>query len=191
MPKIHPNPSADSADSADLVSVVPVSAASAAVPKPRLRRESTLDRIHALSDSQRVLAETFRPLSTPTLVKCLIWTLGTCISMQLLFAVPYAQNERSLNSTAIRGMLIGIPVAYFEAGLFMTEIAILVRGAFHWRFVLSIPISVCCALAFAFVPVGDSLLGLCSVAFLAVAATYLLAHHGRTPAADRRAENAL
>jgi hypothetical protein len=104
----------------------------------------------------------------------LIWTLGTCISMQLLFAVPYAQNERSLNSTAIRGMLIGIPVAYFEAGLFMTEIAILVRGEFHWRFVLSIPISVCCALAFAFVPVREALLGLCSVAFLAPAATYLL-----------------
>jgi hypothetical protein len=104
----------------------------------------------------------------------LIWTLCTCASLQLLFAAPYAQNERSLNSTAIRGVLIGIPVAYFEGGLFMTEIAIVIRGGFHWRFALSVPISVGCALAFAYVPVGDAQLGLVSVAFVATAVTYLL-----------------
>jgi hypothetical protein len=33
------------------------------------------------------------------------------------------------------------------------------RGGFHWRFALSVPITISVALAMAFIPVGDAMLG--------------------------------
>jgi hypothetical protein len=97
----------------------------------------------------------------------------------LLVGVPYAANERRTDAnpvlqTAIRGLIVGI-WAYFQLGpVFIVNTAITVRGAFHRRFLLSLPLTLGPAVGVAFIPADGLMLGSVSIVLLTVGIGFVL-----------------
>jgi hypothetical protein len=84
--------------------------------------------------------------------------------LQLLVAAPYGANERSGSNAGVRGFLVGVMFWGFAIGpCYLATFCVIVRGSLHWRFALSIPITVGVSVGAAFVPVGDSMLGFLSI----------------------------
>jgi hypothetical protein len=97
----------------------------------------------------------------------------------LLVGVPYAANERMTDANpilqkAMRGFIIGI-WDYFATGpMFLGVAAILSRGSFHPRFLLSLPFTIGSAVGAAFIPVDDLPLGITSIWLVAFGISYLM-----------------
>jgi hypothetical protein len=132
-----------------------------------------------LSDPERHLAFTLRPLGQPRTYYSLLTTLVVCTLLMLLVAVPSAVNERMNDAspmlqTAIRGLIVGI-WAYFLLGpIFLVNAPITVRGGFHRRFLLSLPLTLGPAVGVAFAPVDGSTLGIISIVLLTVGIGFVL-----------------
>ncbi len=111
-----------------------------------------------LNDAQRAVARTFRPIAIPRLWSSLLATLVFVTCHQCIVAL-YAANERSGGRPAIRGLVVGLAASFVIGPNSMCGASMTSRGGFHWRFALSVPITIGVALATAFVPVGDATLG--------------------------------
>jgi hypothetical protein len=118
--------------------------------------------------------ESFAPLTVPELHWSVAWMLFSCGLLQLVVAVPYAANERTLCSPALRGVLVGIYVSFFMVPNFLVNAPILVRGEFHRRYFLCIPITVSIAVGAAYIPVGDDLLGFVSIGLVCVLLSFVV-----------------
>jgi hypothetical protein len=132
-----------------------------------------------LSDTERNLAFTLRALSRPRTYYSLLATLVVCTLLMLLVGVPYAVNERMTDAspmlqTAIRGLIVGIWVYFFALGVFLVIAPISVRGGFHPRFLLSLPLTLGPAVGLAFIPVDGSTLGIISIVLLTIGISYTL-----------------
>ena len=108
-------------------------------------------------------------------------TLVVCTLLMLLVAVPYAANERMTDAnpvlqTAMRGriMIVGI-WTYFALGpIFLVNAPTIVRGGFHPRFLLSLPLTLGPAVGVAFIPVDGSTLGFVSIALPTLGISFVL-----------------
>jgi hypothetical protein len=164
------------AEDAAFVQVVPAGASCAERPA---RRPSTVSRFKTLSDTERHLAFAVRALSQPRTRYSLLTTLVVCTLLNLLVGVPYAVNERMTDAspmlqTAIRGLIVGV-WAYFALGPMYFVIApVTVRGNFHSRLLLSLPLTLGPAVGTAFIPVDGSTLGIISIALLTVVLSWAL-----------------
>jgi hypothetical protein len=177
MAQVAPALSEGTEDSA-FVPVIPAGASSVNKSKSA-RRLSTVSRCENLSDTERHLAFTLRALGQPRTYYSLLATLVVCTLLMLLVGVPYAANERRTDAnpvlqTAIRGLIVGI-WAYFQLGpVFIVNTAITVRGAFHRRFLLSLPLTLGPAVGVAFIPVDGLMLGSVSIVLLTVGIGFVL-----------------
>jgi hypothetical protein len=144
-----------------------------------LRRQSTLTRFAGLSELKKTEARTFRSLGQPLTRYSLLTTIAVCTALVLLVGVPYAANERTADAnpvlqTAMRGLIVGI-WAYFMLGpAFLVNAPTLVRGGFHPRFLLSLPLTMGPAVGVAFIPVDGSTLGVVSIVLLTVGFGFVL-----------------
>jgi hypothetical protein len=96
-----------------------------------------------------------------------------------LVGVPYAANERVTNAnpvlqTAMRGLIVGILLLFLLGPIFLVIAPTLVRGGFHPRFLLSLPLTLGPAVGVAFIPVDGSTLGFVSIALLAAGISFFL-----------------
>ena len=133
-----------------------------------------------MSQHQQVLSSNFRPVVQPRVLYSVSSTLLVCTLIQLLFAAPFAANERRTAgaSTALRGLLLGILASFINGPVFLVNSPILTRGGFHRRFLLSLPITLGAATGAAFIPSsteGGSTIGLLSITQLTVLLTYAVA----------------
>ncbi len=102
-----------------------------------------------------------------------------CTLLGLLVGVPYAANERTADAnpvlqTAIRGLIVGV-WAYFALGpIFLVNAPTLIRGGFHPRFLLSMPLTLCPAIGLAFIPADGSTLGFVSIGLPTVGIGFVL-----------------
>jgi hypothetical protein len=167
---------AEGTEHAAFVQVVPAGAGSV---ERSVRRQSTVSRSQKLPDSERHLAFTLRALSQPRTRYSLLTTLFLCTLLMLLVGVPYAMNERlndasPMLQTAIRGLVVGI-LEYFPLGpTILVNAPTIVRGGFHPRFLLSLPLTLGPAVGAAFIPVDGSTLGIISIVFLTHGIGYTL-----------------
>ncbi len=154
--QVAPAP-AEGTEDAELLPVVPAGASS--VDRP-VRRQSMMSRFKKLSDTERNLAFALRALGQPRTAATrysLLATLVVCTLLMLLVAVPYAVNERMNDArpvlqTAIRGLIVGIWVYFMLGPTFLVIAPITVRGGFHRRFLLSLPLTLAPAVGVALSP---------------------------------------
>jgi hypothetical protein len=138
-----------------------------------LRRPSTLARYAGLPEIKKDEARTFRPLGQPRIRQALLATIVVCALLMVLVGVPYAANERVVNAppvaqTARRGLIVGTWLYVFLAPIYLVNAAAIVRGGFHPRFLLSLPLTLGPAVGVAFIPVGGSTLGFVSIVVLTI-----------------------
>jgi hypothetical protein len=138
---------------------------------PTLRRQSTLPRYAGLPEFKKTEARTFRSLGQPLTRYSLLTTIVMCTLLVLLVGVPYAANERMANEnkvlqTAMRGLIVGLWMYFLLGPIFLGLAPTLVRGGFHPRFLLSVPLTLGPAVGVAFIPVDGSTLGVMSIASL-------------------------
>jgi hypothetical protein len=140
-----------------------------------------VSRFKKLSDTERHLAFALRALSKPRARTSysLLATLVVCILLMLLVGAPYAANERMTDANpmlqiAIRGLIIGVWVYLLVGTTFIVSAPILVRGSFHPRFLLSLPLTLGPAVCVAFIPVDGSTLGILSIALLTTGISFVL-----------------
>ncbi len=91
----------------------------------------------------------------------------------------YAANENREGGswemrTALRGMIGGIGTLSFLGPIIMIISPILVRGEWHRRYMLCIPIQLLVGIGGSFIPLGDSTLGVVSITMFTFAASYLV-----------------
>jgi hypothetical protein len=143
------------------------------------RRQSTSSRFEGLSQDEKHQALAFRALVQPRTRYSLLATLVVCALLVLLVGVPYAVNELMAGAspmlqTAMRGLIVWI-WAYFILGPMNFGFApTLVRGGFHPRFLLSVPLTLGPAVGVAFIPVGGSTLGIISIALSTLGIGFVL-----------------
>lgn len=135
-----------------------------------------------MSQHQQILSSDFRPFGKPRVFYSVSSTLLACMLIQLLFAAPFAANERSSEaggpSTALRGLLLGILVCFVIGPVFLVNSPVLTRGGFHRRFFLSLPITLCAAIGAVFIPsymIEGSTIGVIPIAQLTIFLTYVVA----------------
>jgi hypothetical protein len=121
------------------------------------------------------LAFGFRPLVSPSTRYSLLATLAVCILLQLVVGAPYAANERAADaSPALRGLIVGILLYHAIGPTSLLSAPTLVRGSFHRRFLLSLPITLAVSVAVAFIPLEGSTTGIISIQLIAYGLAYIL-----------------
>ena len=176
MAQVAPAP-AEGTEDATFVQVMPDGEATARVSSSR--RKSLKPRFDGLSDAEKSLAFTLRALGQPITNFSLLTTLIVCTLLTLLVGVPYAANERVTDAnpmlqTAVRGLIVGIWLYFIIGPMFLLNASTLVRGGFHLRFLLSLPLTLGPAVGVAFIPVDGSTLGIISVWFLTLGIGYVV-----------------
>ncbi len=148
-------------------------------PIARVSWQSTKPRFDGLSDPEKNEARTFRALGQPRTRHALVSTFGACTLLMLLVSVPCAATERMADANpmlqkAMRGAIVGV-LAYFALGpIFLGFAPTLVRGGFHPRFLLSMPLTLCPAVGAAFIPADGSTLGFVSIGLLSLGIGFIL-----------------
>jgi hypothetical protein len=127
----------------------------------------------------KALAFGFRPLVSPRHRYSALAMLFVCTLLQLIVGAPYAANERAGDSSptsrsALRGLIVGTLVYFLIGPIFVINAPILVRGGFHPRFLLSLPITLGVSVGASFVPVDGSTLGIVSIASLALGVAFVV-----------------
>jgi hypothetical protein len=124
------------------------------------------------------LAFAFRPFVAPDTRCSLPTTLAICAQLQLTVGVPYAANECRAFApavrTALRGLIVGICACFTIGPMFLVNAPTLVRGGFHRRYLLSVPITLIVAVGVAFIPIDGSTLGIIPIGVLTVALSFVL-----------------
>jgi hypothetical protein len=110
------------------------------------RRQSTSSRFEGLSQDEKHQALAFRALVQPRTRYSLLATLVVCALLVLLVGVPYALNERMADAnpvlqTAMRGLIVGMWMYFIIGPIFLVNAPTIVRGGFHPRFLLSLPLT--------------------------------------------------
>ena len=146
---------------------------------PLVRRQSTWDRYAGLPEFKKNECRTFRSLGQLHTLYSLLATIVVCALLVLLVGVPYAANERMADASpvlqpAMRGLIVGIWLYFLIGPGFLVNAPTLVRGGFHPRFLLSLPLTLGSAVGVAFIPVDGSTLGIVSIALLAVGISFVL-----------------
>jgi hypothetical protein len=167
---------AERIEDAACVQVMPVGASSV---ERSARRQSTVSRFKKLSDAEKHLAFALRALSQPRTRNSLVSTLVVCTLLMLLVGVPYAVNERVVNAhpvlqTAMRGLIVGIWLYFLLGPIFLVNAPTVVRGGFHPRFLLSLPLTLGPAVGVAFIPADGSTLGIVSIGVLTLGIGFVL-----------------
>jgi hypothetical protein len=121
------------------------------------------------------LAFGFRPLVAPRTRYALLATLIACTLQNLIVGAPYAANERTNGaSPALRGLIVAI-LLYFGIGpTSLLSAPTLVRGGFHLRFLLSLPITLGVGVGVACIPIDSATPGMISIFLLAYGLAYIL-----------------
>ena len=135
-------------------------------------RQSWVAHFEGLPEAERTLAYAFRSFPQPGTSSSLLASFGACMLLNLSVGAPYAANERTEGSpalqTAMRG-LVGFCLVYHIIGpIFLVNAPTIVRGGFHPRYLLSVPIALAVAVAAAFIPTGDYPLGIVSIGVIAL-----------------------
>ena len=156
----------------DFEPVMPIAARS-------VRTSSTQSRYEEPADTERDLAYTLRSFVRPHTGYSLLATLVFCTLLVLLVGVPYALNERMADAnpvlqTAMRGLILGIGSCFVLGAIFLVTTPTVVRGGFHLRYLLSLPVTLGSAVGVAFIPVEGSTLGVISISLLTIGISYLL-----------------
>jgi hypothetical protein len=151
----------------------------ASVSSSSSRRKSTKPRFDRLSDAEKNEAHTFRPLGQLLTPHSLLATIVVCTLLMLLIGVPYAVNERTADAnpvlqTAMRGLIVGMWMYFIIGPIFLVNAPAIVRGGFHPRFLLSLPLTLGPAVGVAFIPVGGSTLGIVSIGLLTAGIGFVL-----------------
>jgi hypothetical protein len=124
-------------------------------------------------------SRTFRPLGQLLTLYSFLATLVVCTLIVLLVGVPYAANGRVTDAnpvlqTAMRGLIVGTWVYFILGPMFLVNAPTIVRGGFHPRFLLSLPLTLGPAVDVAFIPVDGSTLGIVSILLLMVGIGFVL-----------------
>ena len=128
-------------------------------------RASTKYRASNLNLQEQLQATTFATIVVPRHPLSLLATLLSSSLLVLVVVVPYCLNERWLQSTALRGLLISLLVAAINVTASLVNSPIGIRGSrgWHWRFNLDLPVTIAIGVGSAFIPVNGSTLGCASI----------------------------
>ena len=139
-------------------------------------------RFAALPPEKQALALSFRPLTSPRTrhyPQLAAAILLVCTLLQLIVGAAYAANERAAVSgptlrTGVRGLIVGLFVFFLLGSQLLFNTPTLARGGFHWRFLLSLPITLGVSVSVAFIPADGSSLGCISIFLLAYGLAYIV-----------------
>jgi hypothetical protein len=187
MAKVAPVPVERQGEAPQFVGIVAAKATLTVSPSRRflrrmsspLRRKSTEPRFQGQSDVKKNEARTFRALSQLHYFYALLATIVVCTLLMLVVGVPYAANERMADAppglqTAIRGLIVGIWMYVLLGPIFLVNAPTIVRGGFHPRFLLSLPLTLGPAVGVAFIPVAGSTLGITAIAMPTLGISFVL-----------------
>ena len=146
---------------------------------PPRRKSTAASHFRGLPQATKELAFGFRPLVSPRHRTSALAIMFVCTLLQLIVGAPYAANERAVDSSpalrsVLRGIIVGTLVYFLIGPIFAINAPILVRGGFHPRFLLSLPITLGVSVGASFVPVDGSTLGMVSIASLTFGAAFVL-----------------
>jgi hypothetical protein len=148
-------------------------------PPTTIRRPTTMERFEALPQETQGLAYVFRALNRPRTRHSLLAGLVSCMLLQLLVGAPYAANELAADAspalhTALRGLIIDIAMYFIFGPVALILAPTVVRGGFHPRSFISLPITLGIAVGLACIPVNGSTLGFGSIGLLTYGLTFVV-----------------
>ena len=143
-----------------------------------VRRNSTERRYSEFAPKMKTASTTFLRIPFSDHGPAIVWQCIACIAMQLLFAAPYSANENreagsSEGRTILRGLIGGIGCLSFLGPILMIISPILVRGGWHKRYLLCIPMQLTIAIGVAFIPADGSTLGVVSITLVTFIFSYI------------------
>ena len=145
-------------------------------PRTRKKRKS----LHALRQHQAKLPSAqqreaceFRSFPAPRHTLCISSVFAACVSLQLAVGAPYAAVLRAGGSAALHGLIGGVLAVFIIGAVFLVTCPTRVAGAFHPRYLLSVPIPIGIGIAVGFIRSDGAMLSLLSIALIATALGYV------------------